>query len=51
MKTQQVIVVPYNEVWKQEFETIKEEIIQVLDGCIMAIEHVGSSSEACCQGV
>ncbi len=39
-----VIVVPYNEIWKSEFEKIKEELMNELYGHIIAIEHVGSTS-------
>jgi GrpB-like predicted nucleotidyltransferase (UPF0157 family) len=39
-----VIVVPYDEKWKAEFERIKEELLLVLDNSIIAIEHVGSTS-------
>jgi len=39
-----VIVVPYDEQWKQEFELIKGELLPVLGNNIIAIEHVGSTS-------
>ena len=39
-----VIVVPYDETWKQEFERIKTELLCVLEDCVTAIEHVGSTS-------
>lgn len=39
-----VIVVPYNEKWKQEFEQIKSALLCVLDNYVEAIEHVGSTS-------
>lgn len=39
-----VIVVPYDEIWKIEFEKIKEELLDALKGHIIAIEHVGSTS-------
>ena len=39
-----VIVVPYDESWKAEFERIKEELLAVLIDYAMAIEHVGSTS-------
>lgn len=39
-----VIVVPYDEKWKQEFRRIYDELISVLDCHIIAIEHVGSTS-------
>jgi len=39
-----VIVVPYDEKWKEEFERIKAELWGVLSGHILEIEHVGSTS-------
>jgi GrpB-like predicted nucleotidyltransferase (UPF0157 family) len=39
-----VVVVTYDEKWKAEFERIKEELLLVLDDCVIAIEHVGSTS-------
>jgi len=39
-----VIVVPYDEKWKQEFERIKAELLCALGGHVLAIEHVGSTS-------
>ena len=44
MKTARVTVVPYDETWKDEFEKIKQEIEGALDGLIIGIEHVGSTS-------
>lgn len=39
-----VIVVPYDEKWKQEFERIKTELLGVLKNYVIAVEHVGSTS-------
>lgn len=39
-----VVVVPYDEAWKMEYEKIKEDLMKVLDGHIIGIEHVGSTS-------
>lgn len=39
-----VIVVPYDEKWKLEFEKIKAELSKALDDYAVAIEHVGSTS-------
>ena len=39
-----VIVVPYDNTWKQEFEKIKNEVLTVLDKHFISIEHVGSTS-------
>jgi len=42
MKT--IVVVPYDEKWKVEFEKIKRELLVVLGCYVIAIEHVGSTS-------
>ena len=39
-----VIVVPYDESWKSEFEEIKKEIEGTIGALILGIEHVGSTS-------
>ena len=39
-----VVVVSYDETWKQEFERIKVELFCVLENDIVAIEHIGSTS-------
>lgn len=39
-----VVVVPYDEKWKIEYEKIKSELYAVLDGIIVVIEHIGSTS-------
>ncbi len=39
-----VVVVPYDNTWTAEFEKIKNELLQVLNGQIISIEHVGSTS-------
>ena len=44
MKTAKVLVLPYDEEWKREFEKIKREIEAATDGLILGIEHVGSTS-------
>ena len=44
MKTRKVIVLPYDEAWKNAFETIKSEIECALGKLILGIEHVGSTS-------
>lgn len=44
MQTASVIVLPYNEEWKSDFEKIKKELCCALDGSIIGIEHVGSTS-------
>ncbi len=35
-----VVVVPYDNTWIAEFEKIKKELLQVLIGHIISIEHV-----------
>ena len=44
MRTARVKVLPYDESWKLAFEEIRSEIENVLDGLIIGIEHVGSTS-------
>ena len=39
-----VVVVPYDESWKQTFEDIKKEIAEALGELALRIEHVGSTS-------
>ncbi len=40
----QVIVVPYNEQWKTDFEIIKQHILPAVKDAIISIEHIGSTS-------
>ena len=44
MNTKHVIVVPYDEKWKQDFIDIKSEIQEALGELALSIEHVGSTS-------
>ena len=44
MGTKYVVVLPYDEAWKKDFEDIKAELMQVLEGLVLSIEHVGSTS-------
>jgi len=44
MRTKRVVVVPYDEAWKNAFEEIKTEIEAEIGGLIIGIEHVGSTS-------
>lgn len=44
MRTKRVIVLPYDEKWKQDFIDIKNEIEAVLGTIAISIEHVGSTS-------
>ena len=44
MRTEKVIVVPYDKAWKSAFEEIKKEIERVIGDLIIGIEHVGSTS-------
>ena len=44
MRTRSVIVEDYNPIWKEEFKTIKNELLIVLFGKIISIEHIGSTS-------
>lgn len=44
MITKSVVVLPYDEQWKQAFVHIKEEIQEALGSLALSIEHVGSTS-------
>lgn len=44
MITKQVIVVPYDPQWRQNFEAIRDEIAAALGHLALDIEHVGSTS-------
>lgn len=44
MRTKHVIVEDYNPMWKEEFQKIKKELLKVLKGKVISIEHVGSTS-------
>ena len=44
MGTRNIIVLPYDGQWKQDFITIKAELQEALDELALRIEHVGSTS-------
>ena len=44
MRTQKVIVLPYDKAWPSAFENIRLELKAVLGDLIIGIEHVGSTS-------
>lgn len=44
MRTERVVVLPYDAKWKEDFESIKKEIDAVLGDLIVGVEHVGSTS-------
>ncbi|SFL38017.1 GrpB domain, predicted nucleotidyltransferase, UPF0157 family [Lachnospiraceae bacterium KH1T2] len=44
MRTKHVVVLPYDENWKQDFIDIKTELSQALGEIAISIEHVGSTS-------
>ena len=44
MRTAKVIVLPYDEKWKTDFEKIKNELVTAIGDLIIGIEHVGSTS-------
>lgn len=46
MKTNKVIVLPYDDAWAPAFEKIKREIEEAVGDWILDIEHVGSTSVA-----
>ncbi len=44
MKTKKVRVVPYDEKWKNEFISIKNELLDVIGDNVISIENVGITS-------
>lgn len=44
MTTRNIVVVPYDSNWKQQFEAIRAEIQDALGELALSIEHVGSTS-------
>lgn len=44
MLTKHVVVLTYDEQWKQDFLKIKAEILPLLEEIIIGIEHIGSTS-------
>ena len=44
MRKKHVVVLPYDDKWKQSFADIKKELSQALGGIAISIEHVGSTS-------
>lgn len=43
-KTKVVEVLPYNPVWKPEFDRIREQLVIYVGDRIITVEHVGSTS-------
>ena len=44
MRTKKVVVLPYDRIWKSDFEEIKREIEGAIGDLMIGIEHVGSTS-------
>ena len=44
MRTKKVVVLPYDRIWKSDFEEIKREIEGAIGDLIVGIEHVGGTS-------
>lgn len=44
MRTEKVVVTPYQPRWKKDFEQIKQTITEAIGPWIVAIEHVGSTA-------
>ena len=42
--SKQVIVIPYSDEWKTNFETIKQYLLPTIKDMIIGIEHIGSTS-------
>lgn len=39
-----IVVIPYDVIWKQEFKKIEKELLVVIQDEVLSIEHVGSTS-------
>ncbi|MBQ8227842.1 MAG: GrpB family protein [Clostridia bacterium] len=39
-----VVVVPYDEQWKTDFETIKQYLLTAVKDIVISVEHIGSTS-------
>ena len=44
MAAKNVVVLPYDPKWKNDFEEIKQELVNAIGDLIVCIEHVGSTS-------
>jgi len=44
MRTEKVVVLPYDAAWQSTFEKIKDELEEAIGDLILGIEHVGSTS-------
>lgn len=44
MAAKNVVVLPYDPEWKNDFEEIKQEIVSAIGDLIVCVEHVGSTS-------
>ena len=44
MRTAKVVVLPFDENWKSDFEKIKNELNKAIGDLVVSIEHVGSTS-------
>ena len=44
MITKQVVVLPHDPRWQEEFETIRREIQEILGELVMEVHHVGSTA-------
>lgn len=43
-KNWNIIIVPYNPSWEEEFKRIEKELLSSINNVVLAIEHVGSTS-------
>ena len=44
IRTKVVVIEPYNEKWKLEFENIRDMLNSYIGDLVLSIEHVGSTS-------
>lgn len=44
MRTKDIVVLPYQKEWKEDFQAIARELQEALGELALSIEHVGSTS-------
>ncbi len=44
IRTKVIVIEPYNEKWKLEFERIRDMLNSYIGDLVLSIEHVGSTS-------
>ena len=39
-----VVLLPYDEHWAEEYELVKQQVLEILGGDVLAIHHIGSTA-------